>query len=74
MKYNMFYSKYRKERWLQLLLTQHSESIPIGGGKNLKKGLEEYEKNGPKFPSPSIAPVLKPTAEVMEKIGKLKKM
>lgn len=45
-----------------------------GGGKNLKKGLEEYEKNGPKFPSPSIAPVLKPTAEVMEKIGKLKKM
>lgn len=46
---------------------------PDWGVKNLKKGLEEYEKNGPKFPSPSIAPVLKPTAEVMEKIGKLKK-
>ena len=43
------------------------------GVKNLKKGLEEYEKNDPRFPSPSIAPVLKPTAEVMEKIGKLKK-
>ena len=46
---------------------------PDWGVKNLKKGLEEYEKNGPKLPSPSIAPVLKPTAEVMEKIGNLKK-
>lgn len=46
---------------------------PDWGVKNLKKGLEEYEKNGPKFPSPSIAPVLKPTAELMEMIGKLKK-
>ena len=53
-------------------MTLHSESIPIGGMKNLKKGLEEYKKNGPRFPSPSIAPVLNPTAEVMEKIGKLK--
>ena len=42
---------------------------PDWGVKNLKKGLEEYEKNGPRFPSPSIAPVLNPTAEVMEKIG-----
>lgn len=46
---------------------------PDWGVKNLKKGLEEYEKNGPRFPAPSIAPVLKPTAEVMEKIGNLKK-
>ena len=46
---------------------------PNWGVKNLKKGLEEYKKNGPRFPSPSIAPVLKPTAEVMEMIGKLKK-
>lgn len=45
---------------------------PNWGVKNLKKGLEEYKKNGPRFPSPSIAPVLKPTAEVMGKIGKLK--
>ena len=40
---------------------------------NQAPGLDEYEKNDPRFPSPSIAPVLKPTAEVMEKIGKLKK-
>ena len=46
---------------------------PDWGVKNLKKGLEEYKKNGPRFPSHSIAPVLKPTAEVMEMIGKLKK-
>lgn len=46
---------------------------PDWGVKNLKKGLDEYEKNGPKYPSPSIAHVLKPTDEVMEKIGKLKK-
>lgn len=46
---------------------------PDWGVKNLKKGLEEYKKNGPRFPSHSIAPVLKPTAEVMEKIGNLKK-
>ena len=45
---------------------------PDWGVKNLKKGLEEYEKNGPRFPSPSIAPVLKPTDEVMKKIEKLK--
>ena len=46
---------------------------PDWGVKNLKKGLKEYEKNGTRLPSPSIAPVLKPSAEVMEKIGKLKK-
>lgn len=46
---------------------------PDWGVKNLRKGLEEYEKNGPKSPSPSIAHILKPTDEVMEKIGKLTK-
>ena len=46
---------------------------PDWGVRNLEKGFEEYEKNGPKYPSPSIAPVLKPTDEVMGKIAKLKK-
>lgn len=46
---------------------------PDWGVKNLKKGLDEYERNGPKYPSPSTARVLKPSDEVMEKIGKLKK-
>lgn len=45
---------------------------PDWGVKNLENGLEEYEKNGPRLPSPSVAPVLKPTAEVMKKIEKLK--
>ncbi len=42
---------------------------PDWGVKNLKKGLEEYEKNGPKLPSPSIAPVLKPSDDDVERFA-----
>lgn len=45
---------------------------PDWGVKNIRKGLEEYEKNGPRRPTHERMPIAKPTDELLEKIAKLK--
>lgn len=40
--------------------------------KNIRKGIEEYEKNGPQKPAYERMPIAKPTDELLGKIARLK--